>query len=184
MQIWAWIRLLVRTDSTYRIERRLTAITRLIRFRWMHTKEERYNSRSTDPKRNDNIRKGKLDRVLWSEEPIDASGVVRSRRTVPVAVRRTTHCEKEATLGTFSTWWIIDRLGRERLVRILHTRHRHRYYRLADYTRKPCRSLRPKAHSRPSAHGRHILAEQELRFRRRNGTFDDCETETILTNSG
>jgi len=128
----------------------------------MHTEKECYHSRPADSERHDYTRKGQLDRVLWAEEPIDATRMVGGWRTVPVTVCGTTHREEEAALGTFSARRVIDRLSRERIVRLLHTRHRHRHHRLAHHTRKSRRPLRAEAHSRTGTHGRHILAQQEL----------------------
>jgi hypothetical protein len=136
----------------------------------MHTKEECYHSGPADSKGHDHTRKSQPDRILWSQEPIYASRVVSSWRTVSVALRRQTHREEETTLGTFSARRIIDRLSCERVLGLQHTRYWYRHDWLPHHSRKPRGALRAEAHGRQGTHGWYLLAQQDLRLCWRHGT--------------
>lgn len=150
----------------------------------MHTEEERFDSRSTNPKRHDYSGKGQLDRVLWSEEPIDASRMVCCRRTVSITLRSTAYCEEEASLGAVGTRRIINRLSCQRIVRFLHARHRHRYHWLTHHARESSRTLRAEAYGWTGTDGWYLFAQQKLRFRRRNGTYREHHGSFMLIKPG
>lgn len=142
---------------------------RLLRFRRVHTKEECHNRRPTVAKRFDNPRQSQHDRVLWLEEPVNASRLVSGRGSMPVAVCRTTHCKEEVALGTIRTGRFIDRIGRQRSFRLQHTRSWHRHNRIAYHTRESLSALRAETDRRRDTNGRHLLPFKDLRLRRRNG---------------
>lgn len=142
---------------------------RLIRVRRLHTKEECHDSRSVGPKRHDHLRQIQSHRVLRTEESINASRLVSSRRAMSITLRRTTHCEKEAALGTIRSRGFVHRLSSQRSFRFQHSCSWDRHHWLSHHSREPSRLVCAEADRRRDSYGWHILSVEDLRFSWRDG---------------
>jgi hypothetical protein len=143
---------------------------RFLRFRRMHTKEECHNCRPPNTSWHDHHRQSKSYRVLWSQEPLNASRVVSCRRPVPITVCFEAYCEAKAALGTVSAWWFVDRICSGSCLGIQHARCRYRHDRIAHHTGESRGVVCVEAYSWSGTDGRHLQSQQDFRLRGWHGT--------------
>lgn len=146
-------------------------ISRFIRVRRMHAKEECHNCRPTNTAGDDCHWKSESYRILWVEESINASRMVSCGRTVPVTICLKTHCEEKVALGALSAWWFINWICCGSSFRVQHARHWNGHDRVAHYACKPRSAVCVETYSWTGTNGRHFQLEQDFRLRGRHGMY-------------